>query len=243
MVANTLLTDSRLDRHANQFLADHRPAFLFGNTAPDVQTVSGQARRSTHFFSIPIRDNIPAEDLIFTRYSSLAQSEHLPEDQVAFLAGYIAHLLLDQLWIKQIFQPYFGDNTNRKTFQHQLFLHNILRVYLDRRDRHHLPVDLGDIMSQAQPREWLPFVEDSDLRQWRDFIVGQLAPDAEALTIEVFAKRMNRKPEEFEAVLNSRHAMDVGVFSRIPDGKLNMFQYNACKQSVELLCRYLSHLK
>jgi hypothetical protein len=36
------------------------PAFLLGNTAPDVQTISGQAREATHFFAVPLGGGAPA---------------------------------------------------------------------------------------------------------------------------------------------------------------------------------------
>ena len=59
-IAEQLLRDSTLPGAIRDRLLEQRGAFLFGNTAPDVQTVSGQLRETTHFFDIPLRSNEPA---------------------------------------------------------------------------------------------------------------------------------------------------------------------------------------
>ena len=53
-LAQELLTHPSLPEPINQFLRMRRCEFMFGNTAPDVQVVSGQARQETHFFNLPI---------------------------------------------------------------------------------------------------------------------------------------------------------------------------------------------
>lgn len=243
VMSDSLLGDSALDRKSQNFLAAHRPAFMFGNTAPDVHTISGHERHSTHFFTIPIHNSVPAQKVMLARYSNLKYSDHLPADQVAFLAGYMAHLLLDQLWIQQVFQPYFATNVKRKDIQRQLFLHNVLRVYLERRHLHHLDADMGNVLSEAQPRNWLPFVDDSHLCQWRDSLVNQLQPGANMLTVEVFAQRMNRSTQDFEAILGSQQAMDTDLLSLVSEVTLHKFQAHALEQSIDMLYSYLFHTR
>ncbi len=44
-------------------LAQYGP-FLLGHTAPDVQTVSGQRREETHFYTLPPRTMVPASQTL-----------------------------------------------------------------------------------------------------------------------------------------------------------------------------------
>jgi hypothetical protein len=240
MLAETMLQDTRLSRDYRKIVCDHRPAFLFGNTAPDVQTISGQERAATHFFTIPVRDSTNPQERMFELYCCLEQSDQLAADHVAFIAGYITHLLIDQLWIKQVFQPCFSVTKNHQEMQRHLFLHNVLRVYLDRSERKQLPEDIADVISQTQPRSWLPFVDDHHLCQWRDFLAGQLCTKGTPLTVDVFAARMNIRPDEFKIALGSRKLLEGEIFSRISKNNLSKFRSRALKQSINALSGYLS---
>jgi hypothetical protein len=123
-----------LPEPVRNFLFPNRGAFLFGNSAPDVQVVSGQPRELTHFFDLPIRaGDIPPWKRALSAFPALASPENLPPPQAAFLAGYLCHLQADWLWILQIFAPVFGPECRWTSFTHRLYLHNVLRAYLDRR--------------------------------------------------------------------------------------------------------------
>src|SRR5690349_24090555 len=89
-------------------LQAERPAFLLGNIAPDLQTLSGQSREATHFFPIPLDPGPPAPLRLLAKHPALAAPADLPPSQAAFLAGYFSHLVFDELWIAAIFWPVFG---------------------------------------------------------------------------------------------------------------------------------------
>jgi hypothetical protein len=77
-LAEDLLRHPWLPEAVRQFLQASHGAFLFGNTAPDVQVVSGQARQQTHYFSLPILPNDPpAWELILSEYPQLAEARQL----------------------------------------------------------------------------------------------------------------------------------------------------------------------
>src|SRR5690606_38082853 len=131
-----------------------------GNTAPDVQVVSGQPRPATHFFTLPIDESAaPPWKLMLRAYPSLARPGQLPPAQAAFLAGYLCHLLADWLWIKDLYAPTFGPQCAWSTFTHRLYLHNVLRAFLDRQALDSLPASSGFCLQGVSPQGWLPFVE------------------------------------------------------------------------------------
>jgi hypothetical protein len=77
---------------------------MLGHTAPDVKTVSGQKREESHFYTIPRTSDRPAYQVLFDAYPELALADALSPSQASFIAGYIAHLLLDELWLDDVFQ-------------------------------------------------------------------------------------------------------------------------------------------
>lgn len=220
-------------------LIQQRGPFLLGNTAPDVQTVSGQAREETHFYTLPRTTDCLAHEVMFAAYPALAHAEALPPAQAVFVAGYVAHLLLDELWLDQVFLRYFR-NQEWGTRHERAFLHNVLRTWMDAQDRRRLDGSVGPVLHTAEPWGWLPFVGDDHLRAWRDWLVKQLEPGQSTQTAEVFAGRMGISAAEMETILRSPQQMDERVFSHIPQATLRSFHDAGYEQSVALIAWYLA---
>ena len=216
------------------------PAFLFGSTAPDVQTISGQSREATHFFSVPLRGAPAAGPRLFAQYPALAIRAALPPPQAAFIAGYLAHLVFDQLWVRDLFEPYFGEAPAWGTFHERLYLHNVLRAQVDADDLGRLTPAIGAQLQAALPDGWLPFVDSHHLRAWRDLIADQLSSGA-GRTVEVFAQRNRVDPQEFAALLASPEQMATRVFSHLPghDGRaLAAYRARALAASAQTISSY-----
>src|SRR5512143_2353259 len=89
VLAQRLLGEASLPAAIRDRLRAQRGAFLFGNTAPDVQTVSGQPREATHFFVIPWLRLPQPHTALFKLHPDLGLPQKLPAAQAAFIAGYI----------------------------------------------------------------------------------------------------------------------------------------------------------
>ena len=213
--------------------------FLLGHTAPDVQTVSHQSRDETHFYSLPPDDTVPAYQRLFHTYPELARPERMPSDRAVFIAGYIAHLLVDERWWWEIFRPFFGPQAEWETFERRLFLHNVLRTWMDQRDQARLDGGEARALAEAEPRGWLPFARDEDLRAWRDLLVEQLQPGNRVRTAEVFAARMGLPAEAIEATLRSPLRMS-RLFRRISPDRVRDFRADALRRSALLIEEYLA---
>jgi hypothetical protein len=214
------------------------PAFRLGHTAPDAQTVSGQPREATHFFSVPMTDPRPAHAVMFERFPELSRASQLDSARAVFLTGYLCHLALDQLWIRQIFQPVFGETAEWATFRERLYLHNVLRTHLDELDLPQLANGVGTSLGRALPDGWLPFLADEALARWRDWLVEQLQPGASSQTLEIFARRMNRDPQELSALLASPDELDRLIFARLPQQDLAGFRAEGLAHSLGLAVEY-----
>jgi len=239
VMADDILADVVLLPAARDRLIAQRGAFLLGTIAPDVQSVSGQTREATHFFTLPSTDPRPAHEVMLVEYPQLARANKLPPAQAAFIAGYIQHLTLDELWIEHVFGPHFGMGVEWGTFRERLLIHNILRTWLDQRDGVRLNCNTSVALSQVEPHGWLPFVSDVHLAAWRDEVALQLRPGAPIRTVEVFAARLNVPPTEFRRILESPDDMQRRVFARLSPGSIPRFYADALLVSVRRIEAYL----
>jgi hypothetical protein len=240
-VAEELLKNPALPEGVRLALSEQLPAFLLGNTAPDVQVVSGQQREATHFFRVPIMPGtrMPWNQLLAS-YPELARAEELPPAQAAFLAGYLCHLQADWQWILDIFAPIFGPARKWSNFSQRLYLHNVLRSYLDRQIMPDLPADTRDLLRKSEPDHWLPFVDDAHLKEWGSYLAQQLEPGTAARTVEVFAARQRISPSEFYRLLDSESRMNTEIFSKLPRQRLVQYRRKLVDSNIILLNSYLS---
>jgi len=231
--------DLRFSANFPAILSEEWPAFCLGNIAPDAQYLSGQTREATHFFNVPMHDLTPAWEFMFAEYPALGNPAALPPTQAAFVAGYLCHLALDQLWIQDIFDPIFGEEVSWGSFRERLFLHNILRIYLDRLDLPRLKDGMAATLQAAQPNNWLPFLGDTYIAGWRDFVAEQLTENAASQTVAVFAARMGLAPTEFESLLQSAADMQARLFDRLPVAVLADFRRRGLDRCEAVLSGYL----
>ena len=237
-IADALLHESTLPGAIRDRLLEHRAAFLFGNTAPDVQTLSGQPREVTHFFKIPFQATPLPHRTLLKAHSDLSPRSISPA-HAAFMAGYICHLWLDVIWVRDVYLPGFGPAASWSTMRDRLLYHNILRAWCDQNDQNKLNGDTGSSLADAQPRDWLPFTADQYLIQWRDQLADQFQPGANIRTIEVFALRNRVPPEEFQRVLDSPQALEDNIFAHASKAAIAAFYQQGHDQMAELIVDYL----
>ena len=241
-IAQNLLEHPDLGANARQLLNHQRAEFMFGNTAPDVQTISQQSRQDTHFLSLPTYPGQPSPvEAMLTANPPLRPTRSLPAAQAAFLAGYLCHLHADWLWVRLIFEPVFGSAASWAGTAHRLYIHNVLRAHLDRLVVPNLAVGTSTCLAQVQPLHWLPFVADEYLHQWRDLLHPQLQAHAPPQTVEVFAARQGIPPQAYYRLLDSSERMEQEVFAYISPQQMESYRSLLLSESIHLLRRYLEY--
>jgi hypothetical protein len=240
VLAERVLAHPALPDSARAALLGARPAYLLGNTAPDLSSVTGASRASTHFFNVPMRDSVPAYFRMFERHPELRAGRHLQPDHAAFIAGYAAHLWLDQAWIAMVFEPTYGLRVHRGTFRQRLLDHNLLRAHLDRLDRSDLPADLDIQLAQARPNHWLPFTSDEEIDRWRGHLLDQVRPGGHNRTIEVFAAKSGVPERQFALELDSKETLQSRVLGPLPAGLIERFWRAGLANSVRIVAAYIS---
>ncbi len=236
-LAQEMLRRDDLSPAARRLLEGQHGPFLLGHTAPDVKTISGQKREVSHFYTIPRTCDRRAYRALFDAHPKLACAGRLSSSRAAFVAGYVAHLWLDELWLEEVFRRHFLRDWG--LLRDRLFLHNVLRTWLDGYDQARLEGTVVQDLQQAEPDNWLPFVEDEHLRTWRDWLIEQLAPGQTMETAAVLAERMGVRAADIEAVVQSPEQMERQVFRHFPRSAMRSFRERGYKDSVNIVDWYL----
>lgn len=212
--AQRLLTDERVPESTRDFLRAELGAFLLGNIAADARVSLGLDREQTHFYaySKPIVEH--PWRVMLARYPSLRAKTSA--GQRAFMAGYVAHLSMDEYWSLHMVRPHFAAGT-WLTEHRRFVMLNILLIHMDERDYPRLcGWQQPTLTTAAQPANWTPFMSDDDLRGWRDFVGAQLPPVGVSQTLDVLAPRIAMTPNSIRALLDSPEQMTRDLWRHVP---------------------------
>jgi hypothetical protein len=219
-------------------------AFLLGAISPDVRAISGQAREETHFFDIPFTSEQTAQASLLARWPQIKDVTTLPPPQAAFIAGYMTHLVMDQTWVEMIVLPgLFIKGVTWNTRHPNWRLYSVLMTYMEYRAAAHIPDGTLDLMAQAEPDHWLPFVRDCHLADWRDHVVDRIKRGGPKLVSAMFARSNNITSQELEAIVLSEERMAEEAYPVVPHERLIAFESEANRRSYEAVLHYLSPSK
>jgi len=198
--AQRMLIDEHIPLAIRQELILQKPAFLLGNVAADARTNGDLTRESTHFYSYDRGITEHPWRVMVQKNPSLLHPASLA--QRVFIAGYVAHLTIDETWSLEMLGPNFV-NRDWGSNQFRFLMLHMLLISMDERDYKRLQTWQSSTLAHATPNHWLPFMNDRILSEWRDFISEQISPEGSSQTLEVLGKRINKTPAELRATLDS----------------------------------------
>ncbi len=198
--AQRMLIDEHIPLTIREALALQKPAFLLGNVAADARTNGDLTRESTHFYSYDRGITEHPWRVMVQQNPSLLRPHS--EAQHVFIAGYVAHLTIDETWSLEMLGPHFV-NRDWSSNQFRFLMLHMLLISMDERDYKALQPWQASTLAHAVPDHWLPFMNDRILNEWRDFISEQISPEGDSQTLEVLGKRINKTPAELRATLDS----------------------------------------
>src|SRR5579883_1060892 len=88
-------------RHAVEqpVLDREQGAYYFGATTPDIRVLTREDRKQTHYFDLSVFEHQDSAEEFLRRQAHLAAPERLDEQTIAFVCGYLTHLVLDESYI------------------------------------------------------------------------------------------------------------------------------------------------
>ncbi len=238
-VAQRLLKDAHIPHAHRDFLMAHTGAFLLGSIAADARVGSGMPREHTHFYHhrMPILES-PAR-VMLDRNPDLLRP-HSPE-QRAFVAGYVAHLSVDEYWAIHMLAPHFaGKDWAGRPPQFKYYMLHIILIVMDERDYIRLEKWQYDQLASANPDHWVSFITDSDLISWQNLIAEQIHPQGKSKTLDVLGKRVIKTPEEMRLLLDSESKMQDSLWQYIPKSALTDVEAGMYDHARTMMLDYLN---
>ena len=95
----------------NMLIDADRGAYYLGSTGPDMHVLSRGPRISSHYFDLDCLDEQDTVESFFCAHRDLRDVWKLGDSTAAFVSGYLTHLVMDVVWITDIYRPFFGPDS------------------------------------------------------------------------------------------------------------------------------------
>ncbi|MCC6802378.1 MAG: hypothetical protein IT319_05810 [Anaerolineae bacterium] len=216
LAAQRLLSDAAVPAAQRALLKAHPGAYLLGSVAADAHGLAGLRREDTHFYAFdkPMEDH--AWRVMLARYPALAAVRD-PAWR-AFLAGYVMHISMDEIWSLDMTGPEFADREWAPRVQRFLMLH-ILLIHMDERDLRLLDSRLDRSLHDVALHHWLPFLDDAVIHEWGEFIYRQVIPGGVSETLDVYGGRLQITSTDLRAILDSPERMRAELWAHVTPEK------------------------
>lgn len=206
-LAHRLFHDPEIPQTLRSAIGQEWGAFLLGSIAPDARVTSGIQRGESHFFEYqPVVDPPPVVAML-TKYPGLRPNALSSQQHVAFVAGYAAHLKMDEVWCTDMLFPVFIQGKLWDSQKTDYLMLHLLLAYMDQRDLQKLHSEDYHKLSVAMPQHWLPFIDDQGLCVWRDTVASQIAPGGMSLTNEILGQRVGLSSQEMDSYISNPDRM------------------------------------
>jgi hypothetical protein len=158
-------------------------SLYLGATAPDIHILMGWERERTHFFDLREFEEQSAVAAMFKAHPALARPAELSPSTVAFVSGYISHLVMDEVWINDVYRPFFSRSSPMAGDRRANIMDRAVQYDLDRQARTDRQAMSNIVKEIARPALNLEvgFIDAGALERWRELMAESLnhSPDWE----------------------------------------------------------------
>lgn len=231
---------------AHPILDANRGAFYLGSTGPDMRILSRANRTSSHYFDLDCLSEQNAAASFLEAHVDLVDALQLDDRTTAFVAGYLTHLVIDEIWITDIYRPFFGPGSTLGGDARANVLDRVLQYDMDLQRRKDGSV-MDDIRRQLLATNLemdTTLADEAVLLRWRDIVVEMISrpPDWER-----FAKTASRflavagvsAEPEVHAFIETLPSLLAETKAHVGDERLAEFVQKAKALSLNTLKEYL----
>ncbi|MFQ5878602.1 MAG: zinc dependent phospholipase C family protein [Dehalococcoidia bacterium] len=246
LALHTAIAKEIADRLGHRTIDADLGSFYLGSTAPDIRVLLRCQREKTHFFDLHRFDQQNSVRGLFQAYPDLAQPDGLGPSTVAFLAGYISHLVMDETWIQDIYRPHFGTGSPLRGDIKANILDRVLQYELDRRQRsdsEKIARITREVAASALAVD-VGFLDIESIHRWRQIAteVVNYSPDWERF--RYIASRHLRAagvdtPEAFAEFLKGLPDMLAEAMKYLGPQRLQAFLDRSLERGLEAIREYL----
>ncbi len=231
-----LLTDPDVPPDVREALAEQRPAFVLGSVAPDARPDAEDPRLATHFYSYMRPFDKAPWRIMLDEHPQLAPPQGVAHR--AFLAGYVAHLAMDEVWTVDMLAPHFANGDWGDGIKERFFVLHLLLIDMDDRDALRIPAWAPDALQRAAPTDWLPFIPQDVLVDWQQLIGQQIVPGGSSKTLEIFGGRVDREPEQLRELVDDADWMQRELWAHVSPAVLTSVEQEMYEHARDSLVDY-----
>ena len=225
---------------------EHLRSFLGGAISPDAHYVAEISRIDTHFFDLNGDDDQNSPRRLFQVHPNLSKPGALDERTRAFIIGYISHLVTDEVWIKDIYRPFFSAQSPMHGDAEANTLDRMLQYETDRWERLNQEKlnAIRDELRRWEAEEKIGFVNATALRNWRDFVWATTVREVNRTDLRLFAQsflvsRERKSIDEVELFLDALPARIEWAMEYVTPERVKTFREKAIRMSVAAAREYL----
>jgi len=219
-------------------------SYLVGATFPDVHIIIADSRREqTHFCDLQDENSESGAVIMLRALPHLAQRDKVDSATQSFVAGYLSHLVTDEVWIVDIYRPFFGLSSFLGRDPMANILDRLLQFGLDcheREDKSKME-EIRALICDWEPR--VDFIATATLKLWRDFVCSAAGREPSLAFFPLFAQRFllpryNVDPEQLEQFLPLLSAKLEWAMQYVTPERLAVFKEKSIIQSVAVARGY-----
>lgn len=201
---HTVIAKEVADALRHPLLEEERGNLYLGSTAPDIRVITRWERDRTHFFDLANFDEQSGVDRLFEQHPELRDLDDLKDATAAFVAGYVTHLVMDELWITSVYRPFFGERSPLGGDLRANVMDRAIQFSIDRDKRidRDLMAHVLDRVTRCDLALEIDFIDADTLGRWKDVIcdVVDHPPDWERFRM-VAGRRLKEAGIESEEAL------------------------------------------
>ena len=214
--------------------------FLLGSTSPDIRAITRGERQEYHFAPLDFGPVGAGVEGLFRAHPGLSSDAVGDGATQAFVAGYVSHIVADELWIVDMFRPYFG---NRQVFEDKvvgLVMDRVFQLELDRQARDAVNATLAELQAATDSID-VGFISSETLGEWRDWVVPFLGREFSWDRLRFMARRIAGRDDGHPAHAVASDFLEAipanldRLYGSVPYSQLESFKQN----SVRVLARFV----
>jgi hypothetical protein len=162
-----------IEQQAALALDGEEGAYLLGATTPDIRVLTRGDRRETHYFDLSRSGHQDTVAAFLAAQRQLADVRALDQQTVAFVCGYITHLVLDERYIEKVYRLHFGQLSALGGADDADLMDRMLQYELDRRRREDRSgvAAIRDALSGCSLHLDVGFLDSETLRRWQQVAI------------------------------------------------------------------------
>ncbi len=225
----------------------NKGSFLMGSTAPDIRIITKASREKYHFASIQFDQLGEGITGFFNKEPHLANPKNISDVTASFIAGFLTHIIADEMWIMSMYRPLFGNNNIFEDPVIGNFMDRVIQLDMDRMARNRMNnMENVKLLIQNSRHEFnLGFISNQEIALWRNWLLMAMSKQFSWERVRFMAKR-GTSTDKLELVdsLADKFLVSIeqsieSLYEQLPKDSIIKYQNRVIEESQRTIRKYL----